>query len=96
MNGNKNIYLNASKFNNLKQNTVLNICEFMGNDFEIFFNLNRKIKKQFLNILLEKSKNILDQFIIYKEILIKNNCLFTITKKLDQNSKSKFFLIKTI
>jgi len=79
--------LNTVSFVNLKDHLILNICEFMGNDMEIFFNLNKEFKTLFLNILKRILKKICENLIIYKEIFCLEQALVTIEKN-KENDKS--------
>ncbi len=79
--------LNTVSFVNLKDHLILNICEFMGNDMEIFFNLNKEFKTLFLNILKRILKKICENLIIYKEIFSLEQALVTIEKN-KENDKS--------
>ncbi len=79
--------LNTVSFVNLKDHLILNICEFMGNDMEILFNLNKEFKTLFLNILKRILKKICENLIIYKEIFSLEQALVTIEKN-KENDKS--------
>jgi len=83
--------LSTGSFVNLKDHLILNICELMGNDMEIFFNLNKVFKTLFLNILKRISKKICENLIIYKEIFSFEQASVTIQKN-KENNQSKYLI----
>ena len=82
----KNVYsINPSTFINLKDHLILKICEYMGNDLEIFFGLNKEFKLFFKNILKTTMRKLCDNLIIYKEIFRVENVSMTIEKTKENN-----------